>query len=433
MSKKISKRELFSKHALSAGALALLAQRASADTPFTSFPFTATGAPTPRTMPDRLGEIKNVKDYGAVGNGVTDDTAAIQACFDAAFGATGHGESAYLNRPVFIPAGQYRITAPLTIVNTKGGHVFGSGMSTTKIINTNSKNPSVIVTNGIGYCTFEEMYLAASPGGIAFDYDWNGSGQSGQLNLFKHIFFQGGAYGCRVGFSNLMCDTSTWLSCFFASATTAGLAVLNLNSVSHNIFGGNFQDNAIGIFVSGGGINAIIGTGFQLSSQWDIKIAGGALDTYLIAGVKTESANFFAGTNASMSFNLVGCAQLGVHGGTGTFASAYGALNIDGCWSEAGRITSGGQTTTKLAMRNNKWGTPPGSETPDLSLFHGTIIDWPLQATLFADLPSTPFIGMEANISDATVNTFGAAVTAGGGTNNVKIRYNGKNWTVMGI
>ena len=75
------------KRALSAGfgggALALLAPRASADTPFSSFAFRATGAPTVRTMPDRLGDVKNVKDFGAPGDGTGDDAPAIQAAVAA--------------------------------------------------------------------------------------------------------------------------------------------------------------------------------------------------------------------------------------------------------------------------------------------------------------------------------------------------------------
>src|SRR5262245_8259869 len=86
MSTQIDKRELLGKVALSAGAgvgaLALLGKPASADTPFTNFPFAATGAPQPRTMPDRLAEVKNVKDFGAVGDGRQDDRAAIQAAVD---------------------------------------------------------------------------------------------------------------------------------------------------------------------------------------------------------------------------------------------------------------------------------------------------------------------------------------------------------------
>ena len=62
------------------------------------------------------GAAVNVKDFGAVGDGVTDDTAAIQAAVDAGL-------------DVYFPAGTYNITSTITITNsntylhgqTKGG------------------------------------------------------------------------------------------------------------------------------------------------------------------------------------------------------------------------------------------------------------------------------------------------------------------------
>lgn len=55
-----------------------------------------------RSVQEKLRERVSVKDFGAVGDGSTDDTAAIQAAFDSVLATGG---------TVFIPGGYYRLTA----------------------------------------------------------------------------------------------------------------------------------------------------------------------------------------------------------------------------------------------------------------------------------------------------------------------------------
>jgi hypothetical protein len=60
-----------------------------------------------RTVESKLQESVSVKDFGATGDGVTDDTAAIQDAIDAV-NSTGGGE-------VYFPAGNYIISSGLTL------------------------------------------------------------------------------------------------------------------------------------------------------------------------------------------------------------------------------------------------------------------------------------------------------------------------------
>jgi hypothetical protein len=111
---------------------------ALADTAFTKFSFPATGARANRTMPDRLSDIFNVKDYGAVGNwngsSGADDTVAIQAALTAANGSG----------TVFFPHGTYQITSRLTVPDGYAGiAIIGSGPA----LNVATGNGTIITGN----------------------------------------------------------------------------------------------------------------------------------------------------------------------------------------------------------------------------------------------------------------------------------------------
>jgi len=67
--------------------------------------FLATGTITPRNLATRMADVVNVKDFGAVGDGIADDTAAIQAAINSV--ATGG--------TVYLPTGTYKVTSQLQI------------------------------------------------------------------------------------------------------------------------------------------------------------------------------------------------------------------------------------------------------------------------------------------------------------------------------
>jgi hypothetical protein len=114
----------------SVGVLALRPPRAAqADTSFSKFGFAATGAPTARTMPDRLNDLINIKDWGAKGDG-PNDAPAIQAAIDYCI-SRGGGK-------VFFPEGAYVLSSPLIVgsnsSSTIGVQLIGNGKYGSKLI-----------------------------------------------------------------------------------------------------------------------------------------------------------------------------------------------------------------------------------------------------------------------------------------------------------
>lgn len=87
----------------------------------------------------------NVSDHGAIGDGVTDDSAAIQAAVD---------EAQTSGRPVYLPAGAYAVSA--TLAATKVLRLVGDGMWATTILLTGSASWVDQATKA-GHLTIEDI------------------------------------------------------------------------------------------------------------------------------------------------------------------------------------------------------------------------------------------------------------------------------------
>lgn len=73
-----------------------------------NLPVLASGSTTSRTLATRFADVVNVKDFGAIGDGLTNDTTAIQAAISAACART-------VGAVVYFPAGKYKCTSTLII------------------------------------------------------------------------------------------------------------------------------------------------------------------------------------------------------------------------------------------------------------------------------------------------------------------------------
>lgn len=148
----------------------------------------ATGSVTARPIEDRFADILNVKDYGAVGDGAADDTAAIQSAINAVGGQGG---------VVFIPPGDYRITSEITvaqgmmIVGPGTGHAAtGAGAPTLRVSDATTNIFNVTTAQGV---VFRDLAFGSVVTRTA-GFDILISSDAVQTNFrshFENLYFQG--------------------------------------------------------------------------------------------------------------------------------------------------------------------------------------------------------------------------------------------------
>src|SRR5215469_4310549 len=93
--------------------------------------YTATGGNTSRSAQARAAEVINVKDYGAVGNGTTDDSTAIQNAVNA--GTT-----------IFFPPGNYLLNTYVNVTGTGDTLFADPGTATLTVGPTNTQRPALL-------------------------------------------------------------------------------------------------------------------------------------------------------------------------------------------------------------------------------------------------------------------------------------------------
>lgn len=109
-----------------------------------SFTQQGIGAVT-RTVDSKLKDVVSVKDFGAVGDGVADDTAAFTAALVAA-------------RRILVPWGNYRLTSTITL--NQVGHALVSTGRTAQLIGDHTSGPVITITTR--QCCLQDLIITSS-------------------------------------------------------------------------------------------------------------------------------------------------------------------------------------------------------------------------------------------------------------------------------
>jgi hypothetical protein len=186
----------------------------------------------------------NVKtQYGARGDGLSDDTGALQAALNDV-GNSGKSSVMYL------PSGTYRITATLTISNKLYIRIVGQDPSTTIIKWAGPSSGRMLLSSGVTRSSWERLtWDGSGTAGIAMGFQWQGGGYAPTQNKVIDSVIQYAAKGVVAGNVNYQYndDTMLFLRDQFIGHSYAAISFESANTLTNNIWDCTFLDNARGV------------------------------------------------------------------------------------------------------------------------------------------------------------------------------------------
>ncbi len=268
----------------------------------------ADGSMKARSLANRAADIINVRDFGAIGNGKTDDTMAIRAAYQFVVSRGGGA--------IFFPSGKYYVTAPIDIYRPSTDEywsknyvelvLIGESLQTTSIIagfenpahavfesvpsSDSTKRSSPVSVYNLSFYTDDKIDQKKAPGHL-----WvYGHGNS----FIENVFFSGGfnTHFRSLAAQNVRINNMTsWYGghCWSYKNTdgvTGSVASDGTLTVSSAIFTQNDVGRTITVTASESGISMRKFTISQYVSDTSVKVkeSTGAFD---ITGILFETAS----------------------------------------------------------------------------------------------------------------------------------------------
>ncbi|CAG7656966.1 glycoside hydrolase family 55 protein [Paenibacillus allorhizosphaerae] len=270
---------------------------------------------TERSVASRLREWISVKDFGAAGDGVTDDSAAF-------ISAIAYAESHIVTNPaplangsklgrvrLFIPPGSYKITQPEALMrssfttSTVGLQIVGAGQAITQILFQPATAGSYLLKNNNAwlFATISDLEFHSNSTSNHFMYSYS-TGQA-QSFVFERIRFRG-SWGYTFHLEGTDTNSEfTWRDVDWAGTYVKGVYVPSTGGsdqfLNYNFFACNFevQEGDFLHFEKGGNINIWGGSYIHIGANGGtfFKLLGSVhaygVERFLCIGARMEHRN----------------------------------------------------------------------------------------------------------------------------------------------